>query len=503
MLLCVGLTCCGMGTSAPPATGSDPPGDRRDLTISGAALDAIAARGIAVPRYDRTRLAPRVAHIGVGGFHRAHLAAYTDEVAAAGSDWGIGGIGLLGGDAAMADALGAQDGLYTLVVRDDEATDARLIGSLVDYTLAADAAERAIARLAAPDVAIVSLTITEGGYAPDPRPTSTFGVLAAALDRRRRTDAGPVTVMSCDNVPDNGGVTRHATLAAAAAIGDDLVTWIERECSFPNSMVDRITPVTVEADREWLRSEYGVSDRWPVVAEPFRQWVLEDHFVAGRPPWEDAGAMFSDDVALWELYKLRLLNAAHSCLSYLSALAGIVLVDEAMREPVVARFVRRLLLDEAVPSLTRIPGHPPEDYADTALRRFANTQIRDRIARLCIDGTSKFPSFLVPSIEHQVATGGELGRSALALAGWARYLGTVPVDEQAHDAAGEPARRLAARARRDPAAFLELDAVFTEPLRESDRFRDAFVDGYRLIASSGPMAAMSRPPSSSPAGDDG
>ncbi len=221
-------------------------------------LTDVAARGVAVPMYDRGRLAPRVAHIGVGGFHRAHLAVYLDELAAAGGDWGIGGLGVLPADRAMAAALGPQDCLYTLIERGAGEPHAAVIGSLVDYRHTAGRPQESIDRLADPGVAIVSMTITEAGYALDGPGAPTFELLAAALDVRRRSGA-PVTVLSCDNLPGNGAAARRATLAAAARVDAALATWIEEHCSFPNSMVDRITPVTADADRAWLLEAHGIS----------------------------------------------------------------------------------------------------------------------------------------------------------------------------------------------------------------------------------------------------
>ena len=191
--------------------------------------------------------------------------------------------------------------------------------------------------------------------------------------------------------PSNGDAARQATLTAAAARSESLARWVEENCSFPNSMVDRITPVTSAEDQAWLADRCGIDDRWPVVAEPFRQWVMEDVFAAGRPPWEDVGVLFTVDVRAWELYKLRLLNAGHSSMAYLSALAGLTHVDEAMTVPEVRRFLDDLLYREAVPSLSEIPGHPRDRYADSVLERFANTGVRDQIARLCIDGTRQVP----------------------------------------------------------------------------------------------------------------
>jgi mannitol 2-dehydrogenase len=470
-----------MATAAP---------DRSLLNLSTATLDAIAARGVPVPTYRRDRLVPRIAHIGVGGFHRAHLAAYTHELAEDGSDWGIRGLGVLPGDAAMAAALVPQDTLYSLVELGDGEPTTAIIGSLVDYRHTSGRPDETVDLLAEPDVAIVSMTVTESGYASDIAPGSTFDLLARALERRRQTAVGPVTIVSCDNLPGNGDAARRTLLGAASAVASGLAEWVELHCSFPNSMVDRITPVTTEADRAALAERHGIVDRWPVVAEPFRQWVLEDAFVAARPSWERVGVLFTDDVHAWELYKLRILNAGHSCMAYLCALAGITFVHEAMALPEVHGFLFRLLSQEAVPALTAIPGHSREDYAATVLNRFANPGVRDQIARLCIDGTAKFPTFLVPTIVHHVEHGGPIRHAALALAGWARYLATTPVDQQAPDRSGELSRSYAREAIDRPERFLDLDAVFTSPLRESARFRAEFEAAAAALASAGPLAAM-------------
>jgi mannitol 2-dehydrogenase len=255
-------------------------------------------------------------------------------------------------------------------------------------------------------------------------------------------------------------------------------------------MVDRITPVTADADREWLLESAGIDDRWPVVAEPFRQWVVEDDFAAGRPPWDDAGAIFSDRVHDWELYKLRLLNAGHSCMAYLSALAGITLVHEAMAVPAIRRFLDALLYREAMPTLDEIPGHPREEYVASVLKRFANAGVRDQIARLCIDGSAKFPAFLIPSVVRQLEVDGPIRSAATALAGWARYLAVVDPEDQAFDASSDVARRYAVDAVGDPLAFLEYEAVFPAAVRTAQRFRAAFADSYRRIADHGPIAAI-------------
>ena len=299
-----------------------------------------------------------------------------------------------------------------------------------------------------------------------------------------------MTILSCDNLPGNGDAARGALVAAAARVDGTLSAWVDERCTFPNSMVDRITPMTDESDRRWLRERAGVDDRWPVVTEPFRQWVIDGEFAAGRPPLEDVGVLFSDRIHDWELYKLRLLNAGHSCIAYLAALEGIVFVHDAVAVPAVRAFLEDLLHHEAMPTLHEIPGHSREQYIDSVLERFANPGTRDQIARLCIDGSAKFPKFLIPTIARQLEAGGPIERAATALAAWARYLGTVGGADLAFDSHADVARRYGAEAMADPLAFLEFDAVFGPELRGSARFRAAFSSAYRRIAADGPIAAM-------------
>jgi mannitol 2-dehydrogenase len=436
-------------------------------------------------------------HIGVGGFHRAHFALYAHELASAGGDWGIVGLGLLPHDAAMAAALSGQDYLYTLVEKGNGEPSAEVIGSITGLVHAPAGHDAAVAELvASPTTSILSLTVTEAGYAEPTAEQSaageetTFDRIATALAVRRERSAGPLTILSFDNMPGNGTAARQATMSAAARFDGDLASWVEENCSFPNSMVDRITPVTADADRAWLLESSGIEDNWPVVAEPFRQWVVEDKFAAGRPPWEDVGALVTDRVHDWELYKLRMLNAGHSCMAYLSALAGITYVHEAMAVPAIQTFLEDLLQREAMPTLVEIPGHPREDYIASVLDRFANGGVRDQIARVCIDGSAKFPTFLIPTIVRQLEIDGPIERAATALAGWARYLGVVDPAEQSFDAAGDTPRRYAADAIADPPAFLGYDAVFPPALQTSARFRAAFSDSYHRIAEEGPIAAM-------------
>jgi mannitol 2-dehydrogenase len=484
-------------------------GSSRPIRLAQAHLAEIARTGIPVPTYDRDRLAPAIVHVGVGGFHRAHLAVYVHELASQGSGWGIVGLGLLAADAGMADALGGQDCLYTLIEKQGGEPSAQVIGSITRYVHAPAGNDAAASELiAAPATLILSLTVTESGYAEPSRDDreagerTTFDRIASALALRRDRNAGRITILSCDNVPRNGEAARAATLSAAARLDATLPAWVQEHCTFPSSMVDRITPATAPGDRDWLRDCAGIVDSWPVVSEPFRQWVMEDDFAGGRPLWEDAGALFTDRIHDWEQYKLRMLNAGHSSIAYLAALAGITYVHEAMALPALRAFLESLIECEAVPTLVEIPGHPREDYAESVFERFANVGVRDQIARVCIDGSAKFPTFLIPTIERQLEGGGPIERAATALAGWARYLAVVDLERQAFDADGDTARRYAAEAAGDALAFLEYEAVFPDDVRCSPRFRSAFAAAYERIASGGPIAAMGAAVASDGAGVD-
>jgi mannitol 2-dehydrogenase len=454
-----------------------------------AILDAVAARGVPIPTYERSALRARILHLGVGGFHRAHLALYVHELAEAGSDWGIRGLGLLPGDLRMRDALDPQDYLYALVERGNDEPRPRVVGSIVDFVVAVDDPVTFAAQIADSRIEILSLTITESGYSLETR-NATIEAIADGLDARRVAGSGPLTILSCDNLPGNGTAARDAVLAVCEERSHDLAAWVDRACSFPNSMVDRITPQTADSDRAWLRERWGIVDAWPVVCEPFRQWVIEDRFAAGRPRFEDVGALFTDDVRSWELYKLRMLNATHSCMAYLSALARIVYVDQAVGTSPIRGFLERFLHKEAIPTIEEIPGHPREAYARTVLERFENTGVRDQIARICVDGTAKLRTFVIPTIERQLELGGPVDCAALALAGWARYLGTTPPEERAADADGDRAAAYAKRSLDDPVAFLGLAEVFPPSIRGDERFRQAFESAARKLAKFGPIGAV-------------
>jgi len=443
-----------------------------------------APTDIGLPRYDRQLVMPGIVHIGVGGFHRAHEAVYLDDLMAGGmaQEWGICGVGLRPADKAMRNALIPQDCLYTVVARSAEGDAARVVGSLVRYLFAPEETEAVLDALAAPQTRIVSLTITEGGYnfnqatgafnaehpdvvhdlANPAHPTSVFGYLAEALDRRRQAGGGPFTVLSCDNVPENGDMARTTLLAFAALRDPALHDWIAAHAAFPNSMVDRITPQTTDADREMVQDEFGIEDAWPVVCEPFRQWIIEDHFSNGRPPLEQVGVQFTSDVRPYEMMKLRLLNASHSAMGYLGFLAGFPFIHEIMADDVFRAYVKRLMDEEVTPLLAPVPGVDLAEYKATLLTRFANPAIKDQTTRICLDGSSKVPKFLLPSLREALGRGPS-ALLTLAVAGWFRYLRGEDEEGRSYvldDPRADELQRLARLGGADPRPLLGMTDLF-------------------------------------------
>ncbi len=444
-----------------------------------------------MPAYDRKSVMPGIVHVGVGGFHRAHEAVYVDDLMAKGGakEWGICGVGLRPEDKPMRDALVPQDCLYTLVTRDAEGDRARVIGSLVRYLFAPEeeAAFRGV--LAAPETRIVSLTITEGGYAPQPdQPQNVFRYLADALCTRRDSGVKPFTVLSCDNLPGNGDAAKRALLASAP--DTDLAHWIAQNVACPNSMVDRITPQTTDADRELVRAEFRIDDAWPVVCEPFKQWIIEDEFSDGRPAWEEVGAQFVPDVAPYEAMKLSLLNGSHFAMAYLGFLAGFQTVPAVMADPQFRAFIQRFMDDEVTPLLPPVPGIDLIDYKATLLVRFDNPAIKDQITRLCLNGSPKFPQYLRSSLQKALQTGRSHRLMTLALAGWLRYLTGTDEQGQAYLIDDPRAAELTALARQsgtDPRPLLALTDLFGNlgqhaefvALLQSDLTR-LYADGARV-----------------------
>ncbi|QNI03612.1 mannitol dehydrogenase family protein [Halomonas sp. SH5A2] len=470
---------------------------------------------IATPDYDRSTITPGIVHIGVGGFHRAHQAMYLDGLMNRGEalDWGIVGVGVMPGDKRMQQALVAQDYLYTLVVKHpDGRYEPRVIGSMVDYLFAPEATEAVIEQMADPQIRIVSLTVTEGGYNFHPvtgefdldnpqvrddlanptQPSSSFGLVVEALVRRRERGIAPFTVMSCDNIQGNGDVAKRMFSAYARARDNALGEWVADQVAFPNAMVDRITPVTSEADISELSQHFEIEDAWPVVCEPFTQWVLEDHFPLGRPALDKVGVQLVDDVEPYELMKLRLLNASHQALTYFGYLAGYRYAHEVCQDTLFVDFLLGYMREEGSPTLAPVPGVDLEAYRLTLIERFANPQIKDTLARLCAESSDRIPKWLVPVIRQQLADGGEIKRSAAVVASWARY--AEGVDEQ-----GEPIEivdrlktslmQIAANNRTQPTAFVENREVFGD-LADQPRFLAAYLAALTSLHERGARATL-------------
>jgi mannitol 2-dehydrogenase len=446
---------------------------------------------ITTPSYDRAGVGIGIVHFGVGGFHRAHQAAYIDRLLEQGlaTEWGICGVGVMPADRRMRDVLRAQDGLYTLVAQHaDGSREARVIGSIVDYRYAPDDPEATIELLAAPSTRIVSMTITEGGYHGR---GPAFDLIVEALARRRDRGVASPTIVSCDNIEANGKTARRAVMAHA---GHDsgLVDWIAAHTRFPNSMVDRITPATTPEIVAAVQRDFGVTDQWPVLTEPFTAWVLEDDFADGRPPLEQAGVLLVDDVSPYESMKLRLLNAGHQCLCYFAHLCGFEFVHDAARDPLFVEFLLAYFDFEAIPTLAPVPGIDLHDYSRTLVERFANPGVRDSVARLCAFSSDRIPKWLLPVIRDNLAGDGPIRLAAATVASWARY--AEGVDEQ-----GEPIEvvdQLAdslvpiARSQHDrPTAFIENTALFGD-LAEQPRFVHAYRWALESLHRNGARATL-------------
>lgn len=470
---------------------------------------------VTLPRYNRDDVSVGILHFGVGGFHRAHQAMYLDALMNEGKamDFGICGVGVMPGDRRMQEVLKAQDGLYTLVQKHpDGRWEAQVIGSIVDYLYAPDDPEAVIERLANEATRIVSLTVTEGGYNfhhvtgefnfdnPEVRhdldasatPKTFFGLIVEALARRREKGLAPFTIMSCDNIQGNGDVAKESFVAFARRRDPALGDWIEREVRFPNSMVDRITPVTTDDDRAEIKKRFGIEDGWPVVCEPFTQWVLEDHFNQGRPAYDEVGVQVVDDVMPYELMKLRLLNASHQALTYFGYLDGYRYAHEVCQDALYADFLLNYMVEEGSPTLSPVPGVDLDDYRRTLIERFANPEIRDTLARLCAESSDRIPKWLLPVIREQLERGGEIKRSAAVVASWARY--AEGVDEQGEpieivDRMKEELHAIARRNRDNPLAFIENREVFGD-LVDNERFVEAYTRALSRLHQQGARATV-------------
>jgi fructuronate reductase/mannitol 2-dehydrogenase len=438
---------------------------------------------VRIPGYDVAAVTPGIVHLGLGGFHRAHMARYTHALMERRPDmlaFGIVGAGLRPADQAMFDSLTPQDGLYSLVERSGTEEAVTIIGSLASLAYAGEDTTALLDTIADPRVRIVSLTVTENGYClnratkeldpdhplikrdlADPaRPASAIGVVVEALRRRRDAAQPAFTALSCDNIQHNGSVLRGAVLALARMRDPALAAWIEHEAAFPSTMVDRITPVTAPADIAYIAERYGIGDRWPVVCEAFTQWIIEDRFPAGRPAWEDVGAQFVADVAPYEAMKLRLLNASHLAVAGLGRLAGLTYIDETMREPLLRGYMAALMDRETGPTLPPVPGIDLPDYKRTLIERFANPAIKDTVERVNTDAPL---NVLMDPIRARLDTNEGVELLALALAAWMRRMrgedeAGQPIDIRHPLAALLQERAIAGGA--DPAPMLGIEPLF-------------------------------------------
>lgn len=478
--------------------------------------DATAGvRGAAVPGYDRAEVRAGIVHVGPGHFHRAHQARYLDDLLALGGStgWGICAAGTRPESRAFVAALAPQDFLYTLSEKAADGTqDSRVIGSIVDAVVTADDPEAVIERVASPETRILTLTITEGGYEIDQstgafqpdaplvaadlvadRPNGTvFGIVLQAMARRRERGLPGITVLSCDNVEDNGRVARESFLGFARLKDPQTAEWMERHLTFPSSMVDRVTPGTVEADRAHVRGELGYEDAWPVTCEPFRQWVVEDDFASGRPALEEVGVEMVADVRPYEVMKLRLANGTHQALCYAGHLLGLEYVHEAIGDPEVDALLRHYATAEAIPTLTPIEGTDHADYARTVRERFGNPQIRDPLSRICADTSDRIPKFLLPVAHERLEAGGEVRACAAVVALWARY--AAGTDEQGDpieviDPRRDAITAAAKAARRDPSAFLADRSLFGDLVDRPD-FVEPFTSTLASLYEQGTRATL-------------
>ncbi len=470
---------------------------------------------IATPRYMRDELTPGMVHIGVGNFHRAHLAWYLHRLMQLGRsrDWAIIGSGVRPTDAVVRRKLLAQDCLTTLIELRPDGVSAEICGSMIDFLAVEEENGPLIERMADPATRIVSLTVTEGGYyinaanglfhsdhpevtydvAHPERPRTVFGAIVASLARRREDGTGPFTVMSCDNLCGNGDVTRSTIVSMAGLRDPELADWIDTNCCFPNSMVDCIVPATGPEEIALARS-LGIIDAAPVTHENYRQWVIEDRFCAGRPDWERVGVTFTDDVRTYELMKIRILNAGHQVLANAGELLSIDTIAECVAHPRISALFDRVQREEIMPFVGAVPGVAPAAYVNLIRRRFANPAIHDTTRRVAFDGSSRHAGFVLPIVRDALDAGGSVDGLGLVEALWARMCRGVREDGSTippNDPFWDDLRAAAEAARERPRTWLEQRSIYGE-LVDEPRFSEAFERWFRVISSQGTAAALDR-----------
>jgi fructuronate reductase len=460
--------------------------------------------------YDRSKLKPRIVHLGMGAFARAHLALFTEDAMGADGDWGIVGVSLRHPD--QRDKLAPQDFLYSATKVSNEERHSRIVGCLLGILVAPEDPTAVVSRMAAAETEIVSLTVTEKGYLHTPAtgrlnldhpdiqhdlthphlPRTAVGLICATLNARHAAGLPPFTILSCDNLPGNGKLLSRLVQDYAAIACPDLAGWIASHVPFPCSMVDRIVPAIVQDDIDSFEQASGLRDSAPVRHEPFRQWVLEDTFAGARPPWRNAGAQFVPDVSPYEQVKLRMLNGAHSALAYLGYLAGHETIAAAMADPPFASYVQQLWTSEIIPTLQAPPGLDLQAYANQLSSRFSNTAIHHRTWQIAMDGSQKIPQRLLASVGARLSSGASIELLCTAIAGWMRYVeGTdeagrdIDVQDPFYDVLQSTLRGAGSDSRAKVRALLSLEQVFGSDLQLSSSFAKSLELAHEQIASIG------------------
>ena len=469
---------------------------------------------VAVPLYDRGTITPGIVHIGLGNFHRAHQAWYTHRLMQSGiaSDWGILGAGVRPGDAVMRDRLLGQDCLTTLIELNPGSMSAEVTGAMIDFLPVETHNAPLVAAMAQPEIRIVALTVTEGGYYVDPAtkglnvthedilhdvtnpdtPITAFGAMVAALKQRRDAGQPGFTGLSCDNVQGNGDILKQAIVTLAGLSDKTLAEWIVEECSFPNSMVDCIVPATGPNEIA-LVEEIGISDAAPVTHENFRQWVIEDNFSAGRPEWEKVGATLTHDVHSYEAMKIRLLNGSHQILANAGELLSVETIAECMENDMISRLFRKVAMQEIAPQVAAVPGTDPEDYVTLIASRFANPRIHDTTRRVAFDGSSRHVGFLLPTIHEALKADYPIDGLALVEALWARMCAGTRDDGsviEPNDPIWDELKTTALAAKDDPSAWLSQSLIYGD-LAEKSGFVEPFSKWLNMIWERGTEAAIS------------
>jgi fructuronate reductase len=481
--------------------------------ISNSALN----EGVTTPSYDRNRLKPKIVHLGFGAFHRAHQGLFTDEVAVkSDSDWGYCEVNLFGGET-LIEKLREQDHLYTVAEKGAEKIDVKVIGSVVESLHSTfDGTQAVLDKMAESQVAIVSMTITEKGYCSDPatgtldknnplivhdlanpsQPQSAIGYIVEALRIRRDNGLSPFTVMSCDNVQENGHVARAAVMEYVELLDNELAAWIANNVTFPCTMVDRIVPAATDETLTEIESLLGVADPCGIACEPFRQWVIEDNFVAGRPEWNLAGAEFVEDVIPFEEMKLRMLNGSHSFLAYLGYLGGYDHISDTMTDPAYKKAAFDLMMLEQAPTLDMPEGTNLQAYAELLIDRFTNPSLKHRTWQIAMDGSQKLPPRMLNSSMSHLASGTQFTHLALGIAGWMRYVSAVDENQQPIEVLDPLADELRAICDKHGytvevvQALMAVDSIFAPELAANTTFVAAVESAYQSLIASGAKAAV-------------